>query len=318
MSWRDLLSPGPQTFRAPWLGGRELHWAGRHWRIRGHYPHLHGWYTFASSGDRHVQLQGRGEAEPDLEATTGLRCHSGYLVEDRLVPDTARVVPDPAALLAQTRRVRLVPRGLERFARARCGWHPGWPPEQVLFLQPLFPLGPEPAVQAAYEDRLDSLNHVAGVAPALDLAFRWQSLQRAREEAWRAEQARLQALEEARLEQEARHLEALRQAGTALGRRALAVTDFNAAARHALAISGARFLDAREVARGEMEVRYELEGERFGCIVNRRTLQVIQAGICLTDEYTGERGDTRFTLESLPPVVLMVMRSHRLVRRIHV
>jgi hypothetical protein len=85
-------------------------------------------------------------------------------------------------------------------------------------------------------------------------------------------------------------------------RRELAKYDFEAAARAALAVSGAELLDTRKNARGDYVVKYRCEGHRLECICDE-TLQVIDAGICLTDHHTGEKGDNYFTLESLPAVV---------------
>jgi hypothetical protein len=44
----------------------------------------------------------------------------------------------------------------------------------------------------------------------------------------------------------------------------------------------------------------------------------VDSGICLVDHGTGERGDTRFTLESLPGVVGEAMDLGRLVVFRHV
>ncbi|MFA6234104.1 MAG: hypothetical protein WC824_07960, partial [Bacteroidota bacterium] len=98
------------------------------------------------------------------------------------------------------------------------------------------------------------------------------------------------------------------------GRRALAGRDFDAAAKAALAISGAEFLESREgYNKNEMIVRYRFEGYRLECVADKTTLRIVDSGICLTDHDTGEKGDTRFTLESLPAVVLEAIKTHKLV-----
>jgi hypothetical protein len=67
-----------------------------------------------------------------------------------------------------------------------------------------------------------------------------------------------------------------------------------------------------------MIVRFAIDNSRFECVCNAQTLRVIDAGICLTDEDTGERGDNRFTLESLPSVILEAQREGVLVVFRHV
>jgi hypothetical protein len=61
-----------------------------------------------------------------------------------------------------------------------------------------------------------------------------------------------------------------------------------------------------------MVVRYEAGGERLECTCHRETMQIISAGICLTDHETGEEGDSYFTLESIAGVVLQAQRENRL------
>ena len=50
-------------------------------------------------------------------------------------------------------------------------------------------------------------------------------------------------------------------------------------------------------------MRFRLDDLRFECTCDRRTLRIIDAGVCLVDHHTGERGDDYFTLESLPGVI---------------
>jgi class 3 adenylate cyclase len=88
--------------------------------------------------------------------------------------------------------------------------------------------------------------------------------------------------------------------------------------RAALAVGGAKLLDVRNShVRGEHIVRYRLDRRRFECVCDER-LHIIDSGICLRDEHTGEQGDRRFTLESLPAVVRQAEREGRLVIFRHV
>jgi len=314
MSWEDLLTTGEDLRILPWTGGCEVADKGRVWKVRGPLPLEHGWYEFEVSGGRRATL--RDLAEPDLDRfEQGHDQTRGYLVGNRLIPDDVRVDPDPAKLVQQTVPVFLVEPGLERFSRAltvRAGTG------DLIYLRQEFPEGPEVEVLEAYQDRAESVAHVTGVTPALDLAFRWISYQRwLGEERLRqqelkrqrqlAEEQRARAAEEA--ERQARE-----QMGTGLGRRVLAARDFEAAARTALAISGAELLDCRASRnRREMVVQYRFRLHRLECVVERHTLRVVDAGVCLQDHETGEKGDRQLTLESLPPVVGQAMDEDRLV-----
>lgn len=299
MSWEDLLS-SEENRVLPWVDGRKIHADGRTWSIQGELPPEHGWYEFNTSSGRKASLIGPAEPDVEFEFESGWRVVRGYLAGDRLIPDGARVDPDPGKLVRQTVPVFLVEQGLDRFARAITVESGG----KLIYIRQEFPEGPEMEVQEAYQDRLDSVSHVKGVTPALDLTFRWISLQRLRAEE-RERQRELRRLEEERKRAEAeRRRQAMRDAGTGIGRRTLAKRDFKAAARAALAVSGAQLLDAMPSrGRNEMVVQYRFRRRRLECIVDKNSLQVIDSGICLVDHQTGEKGDTYFTLESLPAVV---------------
>jgi len=300
MSWEDLLSSKKNRI-LPWVDGRKIYADGRSWTIQGELPPEHGWYEFYTSSGRKASLIGPAESDVEFEFEPGRRIVRGYLVGNRLIPDNARVDPDPEKLISQTVPVFLVERGLDRFTRAVTVESGGG---KLIYIRQEFPEGPEAEVQEAYQDRLSSIDHIKNVTPALDLAFRWISLQRLRAEE-REKQRELRRLEEERRAAKAERLrQAMRDAGTGIGRRTLAKQNFNAAAKAALAVSGAQLLDAMPSrCQNEMVVRYRFRRRRFECVVDKNTLQIVDSGICLTDERTGEKGDTYFTLESLPPVI---------------
>lgn len=297
MGWQDLLEESSDHLVAPWLGGRRVFSDARSWRIPGKLPRDFDWYLWEVKGRTASWLR-KHDADPDYgERLTKVR---GYLVGDRIVPNGASVDPDPDKLFGQTKSVHLVDPGLDRFVPVevmidRDG--------RIIYSQELFPLGPEDAVRRAFIDRKESVDHIAGIVPALDLAFRFATRQRVLAEERRAE------LERVRLEEERRE-QACRNMGTGLGRRALAVTDPEAAAKAALAVSGAELLDIRQsrIDR-EMIVQFRLENRRFECVAHKDTLQIIDAGICLEDHRTLEKGDTYFTLESLPAVIRQAIRE---------
>jgi hypothetical protein len=237
---------------------------------------------------------------------------------DRLIPDTARIDPAPEKLASQTLPVLLVEPGLERFARAVVIPLATETGLAYLYMRQEFPIGSETEVEIAYQDRLPSVEHIAGVTPALDLAFRWLSFQRVEQERREREEAARRAEEERKQAAADSLREALRN-DTGVGRRALAAIDFNAAARQALALSGAELLDTRPSPYpGEMIVQYRLQQRRLECVVDKTTLRVIDSGVCLTDERTGEKGDTYLVLESLPGVIAEALRLGRLVVYRHV
>ena len=300
MSWRDHVATTEKNV-LPWLGGRRVTNGKRTWRVSGPLPAEHGWYEFSSAGGRDAKLE--DPADPDPSYFEGKQTLRGYVVGDRFVPDNVNVDPDPNKLTDQAETVVLVEDGLERFARGRVVKVYDHLP--LLYEGMEFPEGPELEVQVAFQDRADDVDHVKGVSPALELAFRWASYERARREAWQEEVRK-------RIEKEQLRRAAVRMVGTAAGRRELAKLDFEAAARAALLETNAQLLDVRKVKDGEMAVQYLHRERRLECVVDLE-LRVLDAGICLEDHATGQRGDRLFTLESLPAVVSQAMNEGRLV-----
>lgn len=312
MSWETLLNSGGERV-LPWFGNSRVHTKDRTWTLKGRLPPEHGWFRFETSGGRTARVIDREPVEMDPAYGDGMPVVKGLLVGDRLILDDARVVTDPWKLVEQTVPVFCVERGLERFTRCtavrdREG--------NFIYMGQEFPQGAEAEVLAAYQDRKDSVKDIAGVTPPLDLAFRFISYQRAAHEAHLAELARLEAEEVARAAREEAARRLREQMGTAEGRRAMAVVDFVAAAKAALAIGGAEFLDERDgYARGTKIVQYRFRHRRLECVCDAKTLRIIDAGVCL-DNHRGEedsKSDTLFTLESLPTVIEEVMDMGKLV-----
>jgi len=314
MSWRDLLKTEKDRRVLPWIGGRKITDQGRSWGIQGKLPKEYGWYTFDMGGGRKATIVGKADA--DMMFEDGRTTSVGYLVGNRLIPDDARVDPNPKRLVEQTREVHLVEVGLEQFTRALVV-RLGQAEDILVFMRQEFPLGPENAVLEAYLDQKKNISHVPGVTPALDLAFRFCNEQRKLAEIRRLEMERLRLADEAERLRKEMLAEAMEQVGTGAGRRAVArAGDFETAAKAALAVSGADLLAVKQERGGRkdhMVVQYRFRGRRLECVADRNTLRITDAGICLTNHGTGEKGDTYFTLESLPTVIGQAMDEDKLV-----
>lgn len=306
MGWRDLLQTAGETTTLPWTGGRSLHSDSRVFKLEGRLRDF-GWYTFQIEGNK-VTKPEPAEPEPGILKNTV----AGYLVGDRLVPDDTRIDPDPGKIVDYSEKVFLLPEELDRFARVRAGRV--YPEGPLIFQEEVFPLGPEDEVMNAFLDNKAEVHNIPGVVPALDAAFRMEVYRREQAELRRQEIARRRAEEEARREKERLRAELRERLGDGAKRRALAhAGDFGEAAKAALIVGGAQYLDHRKGRRkDEWIVKYRVDGERLECVCDT-DMHIIDAGVCLVDHTTGEKGDTYFTLESLPAVIRQAIREHRLV-----
>ena len=312
MGWQDLLQTTGERVTTPWVGGRSLRTQDRLWAIEGRLPPEHGWFTFTVTG-RKARLA--GQAEPVHEIFRDVV--RGYLVGDRLVPDNVEIKPSIASVAAASEPVHLIEPGLDRFVRIAAGrTFEGGP---LVYLSQEFPLGPEDDVLQAFLDQSTSVQGISGVVPALDAAFRIETWRRVEAEKRRLEEEKRRREEEARLAREERRRAIVERLGDGQGRREMAVVDFAEAARAALAVGGAQYLDHKASPRkGEMVVRFRIEGRRFECTCMQATLRIIEASICLVDHATDERGDDRLTLESLPTVIREAQDLGKLVIFRHV
>lgn len=310
MGWQDLIQQPDELVGLPWTGGRTLCSLTRSWTIEGTLPKEFGWYSFEVNNRSARFLR---SCEPVREL---LRFEvRGYLVGDHVVPDGVAIDPDPIKITRFSERAFLLDDGFDRFNRVVAG--------RIYKEGPLickhqdFPLGPESEVLQAYLDHKDSVSDIKGVSPALDAAFRMERYQRIEAAKRRVELERLRREEEEKRQKEQRRAELVKQLGDGAGRRKMARVDFDSAARAALAVGGAEFLDAKRVRAGEWAVKYRLDGARYEVICDEK-LQIIDSGICLTSHDTGEKGDTYFTLESIPAVVREAIKTNKLVVYRHV
>ena len=306
MGWRDHLAQAEETIVLPWVGGKHLRSGGLMWVLDGWLPREHGWYEFTITNYRTALMNKPTDPKPEVLSHT----QRGYLVGDLLVlADTSMVYGTIEVLLALCEHVNLIEPGLPRFAQVSVGRTNRDGP--LIFKGQEMGCGVEDEVAAAFQDHKSDVDSIKGALPALRTAFRLESWQRDETERRRAElRAKRDAAERQRM--------LLEQLGDGAGRRAMAKVDFKEAAKAALAVGGAEYLDhRRSVNHGEMVVTYRILDRRFECVCNMN-LGIVDAGICLTSHRTGEKGDDRFTLESLPTVVLEAQQKHKLVVFRHV
>lgn len=297
MSWKDLLQSPTETVVLPWTGGKRISQGPRSWAVSP-LPREVGWYTFKLAGRTASVI---GPAENPGNPLTRVK---GFLIGDQIVLDGA--TGNDALKVCQ--RVHLVEEGLERFARIEAGKYSEDGP--LYYVGQDMPCGVEDTVNDALLTGKTSLEGIKGVPAPLHMAFLVEVTRRAAAERRRQEAERRQKEEEERLAREEVQREVARRGGTPTSRRELAKTDFEAAARSALAVSGAELLETRRSGRpNEMIVRFTWLARRFECTCHAETLQIIDSGICLTAEYDdddweqGTKGDQYFTLESLPGVI---------------
>jgi len=309
VGWRDLLATKNEVVTLPWTGGLKLHSKTRVFKLDRRPPEF-GWYEFT------VDKTKAADPKPDEPLHDLLKHHVvGYLVGNRIVADHTIIDPDPAKIADHSETVYLLPEGLDRFARIRAGRI--YPEGPLIYVDLEFPLGPEEDVLNAYLDQKESVENIPNVAPALDAAFRMEVYKRHEEKRRREELAKKKAEQEAKRAKEKRRKELLEKLGDGAGRRAMAKESFEEAAKAALAVGGAQYLDHRKVRNNEWAVKYRVDGRRLECVCTSN-LQIIDAGVCLIDHDTDEKGDTYFTLESIPAVIRQAIREGKLVVWRHV
>lgn len=296
MDWESLLSEDNETITVPWTGGRKVYSNGRTFKIQGDLPNEFGWYSFNVISPRKVSLSEK--AEPPMCWEEDYKTKVGYLIGDRFISDDSNYQVEPGNIFRYGERVFLIDPNMLPFSRVMIA---SFENKQNIFVRVEFPLGPEPFVLQALEDNRESLKHIPNVIPSLDLSFRHEVHRKKEAEKRRLEIEKARLEEDRRRQEEARRAALLSRIGTGDGRRALAAVDFAGACRACLGPSGAEYLSHRHMDRNETAVRYRFRGHRLECVVNTQTLRIIDSGICLSAG--GVRGDTRFTLESLPGVV---------------
>jgi len=240
-----------------------------------------GWYRFRKSG-RYLTVE--GPADADLAAWKLPRV-AGYVFNGRITGNDfqSRLFGLPA----ETDFPKFTP----VIGRK---WFDG----HILFENVEFESEVEPKVRDAFEEE-HSIDEIKGVTPALAHTFLLESTQRAlareaerraREE---AEREKRRVVEEA--EREQREADMRRWQETLEGRISLALSH-----------TGAELVGWRRNGEQQAVVRYRLGGRRFECVIDTNSLQIVDAGICLSGT------DDELNLSSLPSAVREAINTGQL------
>jgi len=299
MDYRKFLAR-TETLVLPYFGGARVEAADRRLRIHGSAEP--GWWEFEVEGRRAKPVR---RAEPaDLSELPVMRGHyaCGWLFATGR--DYERIALPPAD----------EPEPLAPCTGRR--WYGG----ELLLESVEFEDEAEEAARRALEGG-EPLGDLKGVSPGLRAAFGFAVA----EAAGRAAGIPVSAREAARHVQEIanrgragadallewvarerrRHAEARQRAELLAAARRARPREWSAyrhgdpAARAdaALEAAGARMLRSRRLDGGQIEVTYTFLGERFISVADARTLQIVDAGICL------DGADRELTLESLPSAI---------------
>jgi hypothetical protein len=162
-----------------------------------------------------------------------------------------------------------------------------WFDDHLLYDSQEFETEVETKVRDAFEEER-GIEAVKGVTPALAHAFMLESTQRAL-----GREAERRAREEAERQKQAAEL--ARWQETLEGRISLALSH-----------TGAELVNWRRNGQRQAVVRYRLGGRRFECVIDTESLQIVDAGICLSG------ADEELNLSSLPSAVREAIESGQL------
>ena len=273
----------------PYFGGATVDAPGRELRVEQRVEP--GWWRFQIEGRKATALE---PAEPELDSQ--LPKLRGHLIDTRLVDEAGRV-----------RRLWFLPEDEPPlFAPVTAHrWHSG----DVLFGALEFEDEAEEAARQALEEGR-SLAEVKAVPSSLRAAFAFALV----EAQGRALGIPVSPLEVrgavAEVAEGGPERATRRRTQRVLAAAAVDMATLDAdQARVAAALTGtaARLLRLRRLAGEQLEVTYSFLGNRFQSIVDARTLNVVDAGVCLDGE------DGALTLESLPGVIREAVDTGQLV-----
>jgi hypothetical protein len=268
MDYTQFLQKPDEVLTLPYFSGKTVCDDRFTYRIRDNLQS--GWYKFRKAG-RYLTVEGAAEA--DLSAWK-LRRVSGYVFNGRIVGNDshARLFGLPA----DTDLPKFTPVSARK-----------WFDDHILFENVEFESEVEPKVRDGFEENR-SIDEIRGVTPALAHTFLLESTQRAL-----AREAERRKREDA--EREVREAEMRRWQETLEGRISLALSH-----------TGAELVGWRRNGERQAIVRYRLGGQRFECVIDTNSLQIVDAGICL------DGTDEELNLSSLPSAVREAINTGQL------
>ena len=268
MDYTQFLQQPGQVLRLPYFHGKSVCDDKLTYRLR-ETPQP-GWYQFKKAG-RYLTVE--HGIEPELHQWKLPRI-SGFVMNGRIVGNDFQ-----ARLFGLPSDVDL-PKFTPVSARK---WFDG----HIHFDQQEFESEIEAKVRDAFEEER-SIEMIKGITPALAHLFLLECTQREL-----AREAERRAREE--VEKQKRAAELARWQETLEGRISLALSH-----------TGAELINWRRNGQQQAVVRYRLAGRRFECIIDTASLQIIEAGICLSG------ADEELNLSSLPSAVREAINSGQL------
>ena len=268
MDYSQFLQKPDELLRLPCFGGKSVCDDQRTYRLRNTLPP--GWYQFRKSG-RYLAVEGC--TPPDLDAWKLPRV-TGYVMNGRLVTNDSR------ACLFGLPEDEDLPKFAPVSARK---WFDG----HLLYGGLEFETETEIKVREAFEDER-SIDGIKGVTPALAHVFLLEFTQREL-----AREAERRAREETERQRQVAAL--ARWQETLEGRISLALSH-----------TGAELISWRRHSGHQAVVRYRIAGHRFECVIDTESLQIVDAGICLSG------ADEELNLSSLPSAVREAVVSGQL------
>lgn len=302
--WREILNKPPELLVLPWFHGSTIRSGDETLLVA----------TEPPSPGAHIFKRQLAYRRLDWEApSTIVNCRfinkeTGYLIGNRFVHRGLTGVQCQQLYVDDLPEIYLLPDHLEKFARVVVGQIADRGP--WFFIEETLPLGPELDAQNLLLQNKE-VAELKGATHELQFVYKkylWlnaEALLRQQEVAATQESARRQA------EAEARQKDLRSQSHSSVVRRTLAREDMVFAVQAALSLSGARLLECIPYQQ-RYRVRFEFQGRRFECVCDN-TLQIYDAGICLTDERTGKKYDSLHTIESLPSVIQEAINRGKLV-----
>lgn len=268
MDYTQFLQKPGELLRLPYFEGKSVCDDKLTYRLR-EAPRP-GWYQFRKDG-RYLTV--KAPIEPELDAWKLSRV-AGYVMNGRLIGNDfqSRLFGLPAD------------EDLPKFTPVSARkWFDG----HLHFYGQEFESETDAKVREAFEEER-SIENIKGVTPALAHVFVLESTQREL-----AREAERRAREEA--EQQQRAAELARWQETFEGRISLALSH-----------TGAELISWRRNGQRQAVVRYRVAGGRFECVIDTQSLQIVDAGICLSG------ADEELNLSSLPSAVREAVESGQL------